>query len=201
MSELDERVTRVGLPHPNASWFHPPPRSTMPVRTLVIAAIVAAMLSLVARSALAKLPALPLTVTADDTVPIEARAAAIRSVARWNAALGRVVFVWRVVGPTAIVVTARPELDRSTWLGAWERTSEGCTSTGVIELRLDDHCAALWSAILTHELGHALGLNHDDATGSRSVMRRTRPPCGRDMHDEIDAALRRRALDLLSGER
>lgn len=139
----------------------------------------------------------PLTVTADPSVPIEIRSAAVYAVVKWNSAVGRRVFRWKVTGPADIVVRMVSELE-DPYVGYWQHKREGCLFYGCVDVLNKPACPVRWRRIIGHELGHALGLNHSDSAGRRSIMRYDTPACGRkNPADEISIQLVRRVHELL----
>lgn len=139
----------------------------------------------------------PISVTADDTVPLEVRMHAIHSVALWNAAVGVQVLRWKVTPPADVIISMRAVLPRDTWIGVWQH-KEGCRRIGVVALKSGvDHCPERWRRLIMHELGHALGIHHEDSKENASVMHWLTPVCGKNQHDLIEPALVKMVLEFV----
>lgn len=143
---------------------------------------------------------LPYTITADESVDIHLRAATIYAAATWNRVLERRAFQWVPRGPADITIKVVDELEPKI-IARWVCNDKKCSRGGVIKLLSKTKwCTERRRRVLIHELGHTLGLKHEDADGPRSVMNHSTPFCGdKDMHDEISDDLVTRTLVITGG--
>lgn len=142
---------------------------------------------------------LPYSISLESTYPTLDRTALEQAIEIWNTALRRDVFLL-TRGEGEIVVRRGSRDEGSHVLASWAIFHCGECATGGIVWVMDEAkwCRPRLRRAFLHELGHALGLRHEDATSGSSVMDISTPACGtEDMHEEMDVL--ERAKELIDG--